>query len=40
MTERLLGDDTVGMRVRAELVDLPGGDYKVPVFRLAAGRPT
>ncbi len=33
-------DVAVGMRVRAELVDLPGGDYKVPVFRLAAGRPT
>ena len=23
----------VGLRVAAELVDLPGGDYKVPVFR-------
>jgi uncharacterized OB-fold protein len=23
----------VGMRVRAELVDLAGGDYKIPVFR-------
>jgi uncharacterized OB-fold protein len=25
-----------GMRVQAELVDLPGGDYRVPVFRPAA----
>jgi uncharacterized OB-fold protein len=24
---------SVGMRVRAELVELPGGDYKIPVFR-------
>jgi uncharacterized OB-fold protein len=23
----------IGMRVQAELVDLPGGDYRVPVFR-------
>jgi len=25
----------VGMRVQVELVDLPGGDYSVPVFRPA-----
>lgn len=25
----------VGARVQAELVDLPGGDYRIPVFRLA-----
>ena len=25
----------VGMRVTAEIVDLPGGEYKVPVFRPA-----
>lgn len=25
----------IGRRVRAEIVDLPGGDYKVPVFSLA-----
>ena len=27
------GDVRVGQRVKAELVDLPGGDYKVAVFR-------
>jgi len=26
-------DVCCGLRVRAELVDLPGGDFKVPVFR-------
>ncbi|MEV4102683.1 OB-fold domain-containing protein [Nonomuraea sp. NPDC049649] len=31
-------DVTCGMRVEAEFVDLPGGDFKVPVFRPAAAR--
>ena len=34
---RIVGVDpeavTVGMRVEAEIVDLPGGDYRVPVFK-------
>jgi uncharacterized protein len=36
---RVVGIDpaavTVGLRVAAEIVDLPGGDYKVAVFRPA-----
>jgi hypothetical protein len=28
---------TVGMRVAVELIDLPGGDYTVPVFRAVQG---
>ncbi|TQM11346.1 Zn-ribbon domain-containing OB-fold protein [Pseudonocardia kunmingensis] len=27
------GEVACGMRVRAELVDLPGGEFRVPVFR-------
>jgi hypothetical protein len=26
---------TIGLRVEAEIVDLPGGDYRVPVFKPA-----
>jgi uncharacterized OB-fold protein len=37
LPSRILGVEPekvrVGMRVRAELVDLPGGDYKIPVFQ-------
>ena len=37
---RIVGVDpeavTVGMRVEAEIVDLPGGDYRVPVFKPTA----
>jgi len=39
---RILGvgpsEVTCGMRVQAELVDLPGGDFKIPVFRPMAAR--
>jgi uncharacterized OB-fold protein len=39
LPSRLVGVEAeavhVGMRVRAELVDLPGGDYKIPVFHPA-----
>ena len=36
---RIVADDLaavkIGAAVRAEIVDLPGGDYKIPVFHLA-----
>jgi uncharacterized OB-fold protein len=39
LASRLVGvepaDVEIGMRVRAEIVDLPGGDYRIPVFRPA-----